>query len=244
MQELIRNVLVDLSKKRSVFHSEDDFKLALATELIRSSPDLEIRLEKPMNIVETFRDYGGGKIDDKPKRIYLDMFLLSSVYGKVGLELKYRTNQQTLTDPVTKEVYVLLDHSANDVGRYKFREDISRLEKLKYSNQIDVGFAIFLTNEMRFWNEGFNSKYMDSEFRLGDGIVLKEAKWNMSSDYLSKHYHQDSSGQYVHNTSKKKNWIYFGEFTKNLELEREYKISWMDFTQVKGSVFKYALIEI
>lgn len=244
MQELIHHTLHQLSKKRWVYHSEDDFKLALAIEFIKIKSNFEIRLEKPVNIIETFKDYGGGRRVDEKKRIYLDMYILTQDFGKVGIELKYKTSEQTIIDDETYEEFELRDHSAHDVSRYNFREDISRLEKLKASNTIDLGVAILLTNEPKFWKDGFNDKYMDNKFRLGSDFVPSKAEWDLQSEYFSKNYIQDPDGYWIYRKTGKRTWIHSPKFTKDLTLSKDYPIQWKEYRSQKGLDFRYLAIII
>ena len=72
----ITNILGELSKNRSVFHSEADFQHALAWVIHEKYPDLTIRLEKRVTL--------------KGKEIYFDIFVFNHS-EIVAIEVKYKT---------------------------------------------------------------------------------------------------------------------------------------------------------
>ena len=89
-----------LSKRRPVFHSEADFQLQLAWEILKSFPSLDIYLEKPI---------------DLDSRIYLDI-VIKDEDSSFALELKYRTRK--IQTQFKGENYLLKEHGAQDQGRY------------------------------------------------------------------------------------------------------------------------------
>ena len=238
----IERALISLRSIRPVFHSEDDFKFALSTELLKLYHDIKIRLEVPKMTTYKYLDYGQGAKDPEDVTVYIDMMIYYAS-RKYAVELKYRTKKTEVIKDGDEE-FKLKDHSARDVGRYKFRADISRLEYLKRKGLVKNGYAIFLTNEPLFWNQPIEKKYMDGEFRLGGPRFNKKAKWNLENDYLLSHYiNQD--GILVGKQSGKKNWIFTPEYTKDLSLNGEYKINWKDYSsEHENSIFKYLMIEV
>jgi len=122
-----RKVLKELSKKRPIFHSEADFQHALAWEIHKKYPDLNIRLEK--------REKVNGE------EIYPDIFTFKD--GKiVVVEVKYKTRELNIT--LSSEEFNLKNQSAQDCGRYDFLKDISKLEKLLEKYPDAIGFAYSL----------------------------------------------------------------------------------------------------
>jgi hypothetical protein len=81
----IYEIMEDLSKNRPVFVSEDDFKLALFSEIAFQKKSYKnIRLEKMFaNDIKN----GDIKLYKSQKDIYLDGFIQDK---KIGFELKYK----------------------------------------------------------------------------------------------------------------------------------------------------------
>ena len=73
----IKIVLEELSKRRSVFHSEADFQQELAFAIREKYNKIKIRLEIPF------------KIPNDLKNKALDILLIENEKSKVGIELKY-----------------------------------------------------------------------------------------------------------------------------------------------------------
>jgi hypothetical protein len=150
-------VLSNLSHRRSIFHSENDFQFELAWQLKLYNTQLEIRIEKPITPV------------------YIDLFLIDGCRN-IGIELKYKTSKIEHFDKNTGEMFNLKEHAALDLGRYDFLNDISRLEILKSKGLIDIGYCIFLTNCIYYWSPiRYNYKVApnDINFRLEDGLKIK-----------------------------------------------------------------------
>jgi len=149
-------VLSNLSQRRSIFHSENDFQFELAWQLKLDYPHLEIRIEKPIIPV------------------YIDLFLIDGS-RKIGIELKYKTSKIDYLDKNTGDMFSLKEHAALDSGRFDFLNDISRLEIHKSAGVIDIGYSIFITNCSYYWSPiNYNYKVApnDINFRLEDGNTL------------------------------------------------------------------------
>lgn len=106
-------VLLELSHKRPIFHSEADFQHALAWEMHERWPRCSMRLEFRPPYLES--------------RVYYDIWAKQGD-TIVAVELKYKTRK--LGVKVAEETFDLLDQSAQDVGRYDFLKDIQRLERI------------------------------------------------------------------------------------------------------------------
>ncbi len=209
----IELTLSDLSAKRKVFHSEADFQHALAWEIRSREPSAEVRLEKCFNEPE-WGDYGP---------IYLDCWL--SVRGRrIALELKYKTRQYEAE--VSDESFSLKDQSAHDAGRFDFIRDIERLEKLVHSGKVDVGYAVFLTNDDLYWDAPkFRRATNDEEFRLHQGRQLKgEMNWGSKASKGTRAGRDQALG-----------------------LNGSYDLNWVDYGVLgpgRGGVFRYLVIEV
>ena len=71
---------------------------------------------------------------------------------------------------------MLLDHSAQDAGRYDFIKDIYRLEQLVSAESSSIGYAIFLTNDASYWNASAKDAAVDAQFRLHEGTILSGSR--------------------------------------------------------------------
>lgn len=152
----ITGIMSELSRERPVFHSEADFRHALAWKIKERHLGLGIRLEVPM------------VLDKKDKHI--DILVLED--RPIMIEVKYRT--RCLHAFLGNEEFFLKDHSAIDAGRYEFVKDISRLEKALDDHPNNFGMAIFLTNDKSFWQKPTNDRITaDHQFKIHEGRTLE-----------------------------------------------------------------------
>jgi hypothetical protein len=132
----LSTTLIALAGERPTFHSEDDFKFALAWYLASQRPGAAIRLETPFDLPELH-----GRLDLR----YEDSD------ERVVVELKYKTRQAHFT--LAEEDYRLKAHGAQDLGRYDYCRDVWRVENLVRAGRTGRGLAILLTNESAYWSE-------------------------------------------------------------------------------------------
>ncbi len=205
-KEQLVEVLGSLARRRAVFHSEADFQHELAWELRDRKLVEQVRLEWPFEV--------------DGRRQYLD--LRCEVAGsRVGLELKYMTRGVTLTD--CDEVFALRNHGAQDVRRYDFWRDVSRLEGLVASKEIDQGFVVALTNDSLYWRTPTRVT-LDAAFRLHEGRVVEpgELAWGEKTSEGTKR------GRVV-----------------TVRVEGEYRLRWMDYSRPMGlGRFRYLQLDI
>lgn len=153
--------MADLATKRPLFHSEADFQHAFAWQFHEVFPDAVVRLEYPLSVYPS-------------KWIYLDL-LLAVPEMQLAIELKYKT--RSLTFLHSDENFYLKNHSAQDLGRYDFLKDVSRLEQIGRMRAGVQGYAILLTNEPSYWGAG-RTGTVDENFRLYHGrSVSGELGW-------------------------------------------------------------------
>ena len=141
-------ILGSLSEGRPVFHSESDFKHALSWQIQQDHPAMRIRQEV-------------GNLIEGPDRRYVDIWLPDS---RTAIELKYLTRAAVIVQG--DEEFSLRDQSANDVRRYDFCLDISRLEGIIRDGKARDGYAIALTNDPLYWNRSRQPNGIDAEFQL------------------------------------------------------------------------------
>ena len=155
----LRGALRALSERRPVFHSEADLQHELAW-LLRERGVSEVRLERPFHL--------------GTEPIKLDLLLL--VGGeRVAIELKYWKRGRTLE--VRSERFVLKNQAAQDISRYDFWWDVSRLERLRAAGEISRGYAVALASDPSYWREG-RADTVDQAFRLHqDRVVSGTLTW-------------------------------------------------------------------
>ena len=137
---------------RNIFHSEADFQHHLAWHTHLELKDAEIRLEYPLS------DPVSGS------QQYCDI-LLKTERKNVGIELKYGTTK--LNQCIDGEKFKSTGTAPLDAGRHAFLKDISRLENWCGKGEINYGFAIFLTNQLKYWDskdKGIGRS--DEQFRI------------------------------------------------------------------------------
>ena len=137
----IKQILLELSKERQIFHSEADFQHSIACKFNEHKKELgikEIRLERRSFIDE--------------KNDYIDIVLVSDKGDLIPIELKYKTKKTPRLKDQNKEEFELKNHGAKDLGGYNFIKDIQRIESFikKHSEKSDKGYAIFLTNDLSY----------------------------------------------------------------------------------------------
>lgn len=243
------NQIIDqLKHTRTVFHSEDDLKLAMAWLIKELYPSYEIRLERPIAI--------GMKIngsDDLIARAPIDIVVIDKESRIIyPIEIKYKTTKVDLV--VGDESYSLANHGANDVGRYSFRKDIYRIENVDlklmgFENYTKRGFVFILTNDRKYYLNDVSAKNsLDAHFSFHHGAVLKTEYigWNLAK--LPKDNYNFGSQDMI-DANKKKHWTLGKEYVYHLGLKSEYFIQWTDYSTFsldKGKVidFKYCLIEV
>jgi hypothetical protein len=151
LEDLARTLLA-LAVRRPVFHSEADFQHAFAWQVQLEHPEARIRLET--------RPRPGVRLD-----------VLVVLNGRrIALELKYLLRRLTVT--VDDELFDLPSQGAQDVRRYDFIKDISRLEVLRADDAADDCFAVALTNDPSYWNATQREDVTDAAFRIPEGRQL------------------------------------------------------------------------
>ena len=160
----IEKVLNESLQERCVFHSEADFQHHFAWFIHLQYPDLEVRLEYPISK------------DENSRWEYCDIVIIGAS-EKIGIELKYKT-KKTKEDIVIKdkafdedETFELKNQGAQDLGRYDYLKDISRLERWCAGSErrFSRGYAILLTNDLSYLRESIKDDPVDRDFRIHEG---------------------------------------------------------------------------
>ena len=239
MKDFFENSILKLQRERGIFHSEDDLKLSLGFTIKELYPELEIRLEKPVNIDMT-DIYGNQSIVRAP----IDIIVYDKNGKSIPIELKYKTKK--LETEFDRESYNLTNHGATDIGRYSFRKDIYRIEQyLSKEENSDFGIIFILTNEDNYINNNVGEKEtFDKHFTCHHNSKFeKEFKgWNYSKIDTAKYVKQNNTWKYIN--QNKKHWTFKGDKTYKLELKNDYLINWQEYSKLDKSEFKYCLIKV
>ena len=202
----LERAMRELSRERPIFHSEADFQHALAWKIHEIYPRWKIRLERRLYV--------------KGRKLYVDIYIQNDHIFIV--ELKYKTRGFIYS--INGERYVLKDQSAQDIDRYDFVKDISRIEECVEEIDDSYGYAIFLTNDPNYWRTPIKEDSIDRDFRIHDGRMLHgELKW---SERASK---GTTMGR-----------------EKPIILKGRYRIRWRDYSNLGGRYgrFRYILLPI
>ncbi|TWT46253.1 hypothetical protein RAS1_27040 [Phycisphaerae bacterium RAS1] len=149
--DVMVTILRNLCNTRPVFHSEADVQHALAWGLHEEFRDARVRLEMPL------RGENGTE--------YCDVWVWMGD-APIAVELKYKTGAADLA--VAGQRFLLKNQSAQDLGRYDFLKDVTRLERVCHTYARARCYAILLTNDSAYWSAARNET-VDAAFRLHDG---------------------------------------------------------------------------
>lgn len=142
-----------LSTTRPVFHSEADFQLALAWQILSLHPQARIRLERRVLWQPT---------------VALDVLIVLAEQT-FALELKYlKANLQLELDGEPFD----LRAGAGDVERYDVLRDLVRLERVVNEEVANAGCALVLSNAASFWTGSPSRITGYDAFRIHEGRVL------------------------------------------------------------------------
>lgn len=204
--ETVTEALRALSVIRPVFHAEADFQHALAWHIHQLLADHALRLE--------WRPFG-------TERFYLDLWLRGTA-SSCAIELKYST--RGLTTTVDNEPYVLSDQGAQDLIRYDFVKDLSRLERIVLDHPGAVGIGLLLTNDSAYWKEPRTFGTVDAAFRLHEGRRLSgQLEW----------------ASHVGGTARGRESLH--------DLRGSYALAWRDYSRVPAAsygAFRYLLVPV
>ena len=216
MKYKIKECLDDLLIERPIFHSEADFQHEFAIKL--RDHGFRVRLEKP---------YRSAKVTGKDKYVYLDIYL-EYKKKRIGVELKYKTREK-LGLKWDGEAFNLRSHHAQNLGRYDFIKDISRLHDLRDPKKtdltIDFGYAVLLTNDSAYYE--YSKRCHESKF--GTSFLLKSHDGNA---VLKKGNLRWKQGYNIDSVGKLRN--------KAITLEKDYPLQWSPVPDgSKGENFKW-----
>lgn len=204
--EDLQRTMTALAARRPVFHSEADFQHAFAWQVQLEHPEARIRLET------------------RPRPgVRLDVLALVNA-RRVAFELKYLLRRLTVT--VEDELFDLPLQGAQDVRRYDFIKDISRLEQLRADEAADDCFAVCLTNDPLYWAaDRGRSEVIDAAFRIPEGRTI--------AGLLAWATHASPGG--------------IGARQKPISLGGSYRLAWRDYSRVevnRNGEFRYLAVQV
>ncbi len=205
----INSQMKKLMLRRPVFHSEADFQFALAWQIQLSYPDAKVSLEY---------------CPAEQKNMHLDI-LVKIGRSDFPIELKYKTLKGKIE--IGEECYNLKSHGAQDLGRYDYWIDVSRIERLKDTMKtFEKGYAVILSNDPSYWVKPRQTKETVCDaYRIHDGF-----KKHGLLSWLG----NPSSGT----TEKRENPI---------SLMGDYIMEWEEYSKLssaRNGTFRYLLLEV
>lgn len=242
-----KEIIKQLSHKRKIFHSEDDFKFSLAMEIKNQYSDYQIFLERP--VVGLFVE--AKNLKNEP-RASIDIILKTNENELIPIELKYKTKKVSLN--FDKEEYDLADHGATDIGRYSFRKDIYRVEKFIELKEIKKiakrGYVLILTNDESYLEDISKTDKIDKNYSFHPHCEIPKSDigWNYNNNILNK-YNYDSNKNLVSKKNNKSHWTSSNKLSVKLNLNYDYKVEWneyssLEYSSSKKTKFQFCLIEI
>jgi hypothetical protein len=149
-------IMSKLKSKRQIFHSEADFQFALAWEIQREHPEVEVRLEYAYKIGE--------------KLYHIDILVIHD-NQYIPIELKYKTLKKSVI--FESEEFHLKNHGAQDLGKYDLLKDVVRVESVLQDHDKFVdGHIIMLTNDPSYWKKDSKENTCCADFSIADGRVV------------------------------------------------------------------------
>ncbi|MED1855189.1 hypothetical protein P4V33_26745 [Brevibacillus borstelensis] len=149
---IIPEILLNLSKKRTIFRSQEDFQNSLMEELKQQG----VKCLKNQNLMGSLIDI---LVED------------GSTGRSYAIEIKHKTRKLSIVDK--GEHFYLKSHVAQDQGRFDYIKDVQKLEELvrKFPNM--SGCAILLTNDSAYWKKPLKKETADADFRIHEGKVVE-----------------------------------------------------------------------
>ena len=221
----LEKVIIELRKKRPIFHSDADFQFALAWEIKTTYHESKIRMEYPQMVSGKNFTIPADKTNTSENKVLINVDILVLYKGSpYPIELKYKTKEIPKFE-CNKEKYELKNHEAQTLGRYDFILDICRIESLAEAlDNFEHGYTLWLTNDLSYPDINPNPTVGYYAFRVNQGVVKKgEMSW----------------GNNISESTKKGR-------KATLKLRKEYPIDWKDYSvfDTTNGEFKYALLQV
>ncbi len=158
----IHEIIRGLARKRPVFHSEADFRLALASHICTV--------------------YGGSVVREWHRFPSSDGGTSDIWFPSKELVIELVQRHQRMDVSFEGVGYNLKRHGAADQGRYDLVKSVQAIERAtSRSGTVKRGYAVMLTNDPEYWVEprdGWTETY-DADFRIHDRNTLSGSlRWH------------------------------------------------------------------
>lgn len=152
-------------------------------------------------------------IVDNNRTWYIDICVKNKKGEKCFIELKYKTKSLADTN--------LKNQAAEDLGRYSFLKDVSRIEASMQKDYCNCGYTVFLSNDHLYWQVPKNDQVVDLNYRLHqnenpDGSINGLLNWNgVQGEWLGQHSPVTLRGTY------KPLWKHFSTIERNQPKDKD-----------------------
>lgn len=174
----IQEILESLAEKRPVFHSETDFRRALARQIHEMHPNLHPHLKYQL---------------ERPTGKACDIVLLRD--GKVVMAIELRYFGENINCEIDGKIFNSGKRDAQNENSYKSFEDVKRMESFLKNNPSATAVVIVLTNNRVYWSGTRDKTVNYAHFTLKDGRSVsghldwvKKPKEKMPAIYLHGNY--------------------------------------------------------
>ena len=210
------DILQYLSRKDGeLLFNERDLQMHLALHLIATChyDDIDVEYYVPYEELDNYIWKNELKLD----------ILLRKEKEFLPVELKYKTKKHSkqltrFNEYLDRQVDVLKNQGAQDLGMYDFWKDVRRVELVRNRfATVKNGLAVFVTNDKQYLNYG-RELSNNRQFSMEEGLHGKVKHW----------LHSESTCAKTH---------------PDFNLDHEYMIQWNHNTY-EGVEFHYCLVEI
>ena len=201
--------------------NERDLQMHLALHLRDKKHYDDVDLEYYVPPIELGDDYPWMN-GDKRQEMRLDIVVRKDEEF-LPIELKYKTKRHSkrirrFNEEMPKDVEVLKNQGAQDLGMYDFWKDVRRVELVRRRfRAVKNGLAVFVTNDNQYLNKG-KSTSNNFRFSMEEGRHDTVRHWQQPNSTCAK-THPD------------------------FELDNNYYISW-NKNVYEGVEFNYCIVEI
>ena len=185
--ELVRNDIISfLASNRELMFNERDFQMRWSLSLLESKhyDDVDLEYHLPVGQNPSFdREYERWETE-KPS---IDIVVRRGE-EYIPIELKYKLKAisgriSRFGEKSPKEVAIVTNQAAQNLGRYAFWKDVKRIELVKkHYRSVDAGLAVFLTNDESYLKSRAGTNYyafsMDEGRQVSGVLDWKERNDN------------------------------------------------------------------
>lgn len=170
--ELVRNDIISfLASNRELMFNERDFQMRLSLSLLvtKHYDDVDLEYHLPVGQNPPFDDEYKQWETEKPS---IDIIVRKGE-EYIPIELKYKLKAisgriSRFGEKSPKEVAIVTNQAAQNLGRYAFWKDVKRIELVKkHYRSVDAGLAVFLTNDESYLKSRVGTNYY--AFSMNEG---------------------------------------------------------------------------